>query len=230
MHSVVVAMSSSKFSSGLIDGDSLSAFERWELPAMGEGRRKSVEEVAIEEVVPITAEQIEEIQQQARKEGFEQGRRDGLQAARKEVDATLQRLEQIIHSFAEPLQAVDEQVEGELLQLAIAIARQLIRRELQSDPAQVLGVVREALSALPSAARNVRIHLHPEDALLVREELISADEGEMPWKIVDDLTLTRGGCRIESATSRIDASVEKRLNNVTAELMGGTRSIDDDNA
>jgi flagellar assembly protein FliH len=197
---------------------------------MGEARRKPVEEVAIDEVAPITAEQLEQIRQQAQQEGFEQGRRDGLQAARKEVDATLQRLEKIIQSFAEPLQAVDEVVEGELLQLAIVIARQLIRRELQSDPGQVLGVVREALSALPSAARKVRIHLNPEDALLVREKLVSAEEAEMPWKIVDDLTLTRGGCRIESATSRIDASVEKRLNSVIAELLGGTRSMVDDEA
>lgn len=220
-------MSLSKFHpSGLIDGDTLSAFERWELPAMGEQRR-AVEEVAIEEVEPITAEQLEAIQRQAHAEGFEQGRREGLQAARKEIDTTLQRLEQIIHALGEPLRAVDEQVEGELLQLSIAIARQLVRRELQLDPEQVLGVVREALASLPSAARNVRIHLHPEDALLVREKLVAADDAQLPWKIVDDLTLTRGGCRLESATSRIDASVEKRLNSVTAQLLGGTRSIDD---
>jgi flagellar assembly protein FliH len=229
LHWAVVAMSSSKYSSGLIDGDTLSAFERWELPAMSE-KRKAVEDVAIEEVAPVTAEQIEQIQQQARKEGFEQGRRDGLQAARKEVDTTLQRLEQIMQALAEPLQAVDEQVESELTQLAIAIARQIIRRELQSDPGQVIGVVRDALSALPSAARNVRIHLNPQDALLVREKLVPADDAEMPWKVIDDIALTRGGCRIESATSRIDASVEKRLNSVITELMGGTRSIDDDNA
>jgi flagellar assembly protein FliH len=94
----------------------------------------------------------------------------------------------------------------------------------------VIGVVRDALSALPSAARNVRIHLNPQDALLVREKLVPADDAEMPWKVIDDIALTRGGCRIESATSRIDASVEKRLNSVITELMGGTRSIDDDNA
>ncbi len=223
-------MSSSKsHSSGLIEGDSLSAFERWELPAMDE-KRKAVEEVEVDAVKPLTAEQIEDIQQQARNEGFEQGRHEGLQAARSEVDATLHRMEQIIQAMAEPLQAVDEQVEGELLQLSIAIARQIIRRELQADPEQVIGVVREALSALPSSARKVRILLHPEDAIVVREKLVPADEAEIPWQIVDELSLTRGGCRIESESSRIDASVEKRLNSVISELMGGTRSVDDDNA
>lgn len=223
-------MSSSKHPSGLIDSGSLSAFERWELPAMGE-ERKAVEEVELEAIQPLTAEQLEEIQLQARSEGFEQGRHEGLQAARSEVDSTLHRMEQIIQALAEPLQAVEEQVEGELLQLAIAIARQIIRRELQLDPEEVVGVVREALSALPSSAREVRIQLHPEDAELVREKLLPSDEAaERPWKISDNLSLSRGGCIVESENSRIDASVEKRLNSVIAELMGGTRSIDDEPA
>ena len=220
-------MSSSKHPSGLIDSGSLSAFERWELPAMGE-ERKAVEEVEIEEILPLTAEQLEEIQQQARSEGFEQGRHEGLQAARSEVDATLHRMEQIIQALAEPLQEVDEQVEGELVQLAIAIARQIIRRELQSDPEQVVGVVREALSALPSSARKVRIQLHPEDAELVLERLLPSDEAERAWTISDDLSLTRGGCTVSSESSRIDASVEKRLNGVIAELLGGTRGADNE--
>jgi flagellar assembly protein FliH len=229
---VVVAMSSSKPpSSGLVEAGEQSAYERWELPTMsGGGKKSSIGEVDAGSVQPLTAEQLEKIEQQARDEGFERGRREGLQAARNEVDATLHRLEQIIQAMAEPLQAVEEQVEGELLQLAIAIARQIIRRELQTDPGQVIGVVREALSALPSSARNVRIHLNPEDAVLMREKLVPAEDTDMPWKIVDDLSLTRGGCRIESETSRIDASLEKRLNSVTAELMGGTRNIDNDNA
>ena len=217
-------MSSSKYQPGqLIDGASLSAFERWELPAMG----KSVEELEAEAVQPLTAEQLEEIQKQAHAEGFEQGRREGLQAARSEVDAVLHRMEQIIHGMSEPLKAVEDNVENELLQLSIAIAKQIIRRELQTETGQIIGVVREALSALPSSARKVRIMLNPEDAKLVREELIPADDAEMLWSVVEDLSLTRGGCRIESETSRIDASVEARLNSVVAELMGGTRSEDD---
>lgn len=217
-------MSTSK-QPGLVDAKEQSAYERWELPNMG---GVSSTEVSAEDVQPITAEQIEEIQQQARSEGFEQGRREGLQAARSEIDASLMRFEQMIRSLAQPLQVVNEQVESELVQLSMAIAKQIVRRELQTQPEQVIGVVREALAALPVAARDIQIHLNPEDAVIVREHLATSDESEAPWKLVDDLTLTHGGCRIESATSSIDATVEKRLNSVIAELLGGTRSVDDD--
>jgi flagellar assembly protein FliH len=211
--------------SKLIDGKQ-SAFERWELPAMGQ-RRPGVMD-GEQEVKPLTAEQIEEIRQQAYKEGFEQGRRDGLEAGQKEIDAGVQRLNQIMQALAEPLQAVDESVEEELITLAMAVARQILRREIQQDPQQVIAVVREAMSELPSAARNVRIYLHPDDAALVREAFTTEEEETAPWKIAEDMVLTRGGCRIESDTSRIDASIEKRLNSIMVEMMGGSRAEDSD--
>lgn len=209
--------------SKLIDG-SQSAFERWELPAMGEKRPRAEE--AEEEVKPLTAEQIEAIQKQAYQEGFAQGRTEGLEAGQKEINAQVQRLEQIMLSLSEPLNTVDEQVEQELLALSMAVARQLVRREIEQDPEQVIAVVREAMGELPSRARNVRIHLHPEDAALVREAFATEEEETAPWKVIEDITQTRGGCRIESDTSRIDATVEKRLNNIIVELMGGTRADD----
>lgn len=208
--------------SKLIDGKQ-TAFERWEMPVMGE--RGRVEE-AEEEVKPLTAEQIEAIQKQAYQEGFAQGRREGLEAGEKEIAANVQRLQQIMQLLSEPLKTVDESVEEELITLAIAVARQIIRREIQQEPEQVIAVVREAMAELPSATRNVSIFLHPEDAVLVREAFSTEEEETAPWKIVEDMVLTRGDCRIESDTSRIDARVERRLNSIMVELMGGSRADD----
>lgn len=214
-------MSSSK----LIDGTE-SAYERWELPHMG-GR---IEEVNEHDIQPLTAEQLAEIQSQARKEGHAEGlakgKKEGLAAGKKQIDESVKRLEKILQAFSEPLEEVNEAVEEELIALAMAVAQQIIRREVQQDPQHILSVVREAMGELPSAARQVRIYLHPEDAGLIREAYDTDDVEERPWKIVDDMALSRGGCRIESQTSRIDASIEKRLNTVLATLMGGTRATD----
>ncbi len=205
--------------SRLIDGKQ-SAYERWELPVV-EGRD------AFNSIQPMTAEKLEAIHKQAHQEGFEQGHKEGLAAAQKEITAQLQRLKQILNALAEPLQAADDQVEQELIALAMAVARQIIRREIEQDPEQIIVVVREAMAELPSSARNIRIHLHPDDAALVRETLSTEEDDTAPWKIVEDMVLTRGGCRVESDTSRIDASLEKRLNAILTELLGGSR-VDDD--
>lgn len=174
----------------------------------------------------ITAVELEEIQETARKEAAEAGYQDGLAKGLKAGEASVRRsveqLQQLMGTLSEPLEQLDERIENELAELAIQIARQLIRRELKLDPGQVIAVVREAISALPSSSQNVTLHLHPEDAELVRSAL-AIDAVETRWKIMEDPTMTRGGCQVISDTSRIDASIENRLTTVIAKALGDER-------
>ena len=207
--------------SKIIPKEELDAIENWSLPEVNVARKS---EAAAR---PLTARQIEELQQQARDEGFQIGRREGLEAGKKEIRARVHELDALMQTLAKPLEQIDTQVEQDLVQLALAVARQLVRRELKTDPGQVLAVVREAMAALPLAARNVRLHLHPEDAALVRETL-SMSDNERSWKIIEDPVLSRGGCKVSSDTSQIDASVERRLHTVIANVLGGQRESDSD--
>ena len=121
-----------------------------------------------------------------------------------------------------PFEVLDEEVERELLTLAMALARQIVRRELKTDPTQIIGIIREAIAALPVAAREVRVHLHPEDAAVVRQYL-APTESERAWAIVEDPVMARGGCQVTTATSRIDARLETRLAAILSELLGTER-------
>ncbi len=184
-----------------------------------------VQQQSAEGSQPMTARQLEEMHEQARREGFEQGLQEGREAGQNEFRQRLRFLEQAIDKLDAPFQELDAAVEQQLAQLAMLVARQLVRRELKTDPSQVIGVVREALSALPLAARDVRLVLHPDDAELVREALaIQGDKQTL--RLVEDPLLERGGCRILSETSQIDATVEARLNAVIANVLGGLRSGD----
>ena len=174
---------------------------------------------------PMTAGQLEAIQLQARQEGFQQGLQEGRDAGKKELFGTISYLEQLIHSLDRPFEALDDTVEQQLAQLAILVARQLVRRELQTDPGQVIGVVREALAALPLTARGVQLAVNPEDAEMIRDAL-SLHDGNHSIRIVEDPVQTRGGCRVLSENSQIDATVESRLNAVIANVLGGQRSSD----
>lgn len=175
---------------------------------------------------PLTASQLEEIQKAAYAEGFEQGRREGVEAGQRELTARVREFEALMQTLARPLERLDEAVEQELVTLALTVARHLVRRELKTDPGEVLGVVREAVSQLPVAEGRIQVHLHPEDAALVRETL-SVNEQEQGWQIIEDPLMTRGGCRVQSQRSQIDATVENRLNAVIARVMGGERGSDE---
>jgi len=165
---------------------------------------------------------LADLQAEAHREAFEQGLAEGREAGRAEVSAQVQRLAGMFYDLAKPFEALDADVERELLTLAMALARQIVRRELKTDPTQIIGIIREAIASLPVAAREVRVHLHPEDAGVVREHL-APTESERAWSIVEDPVMARGGCQITSATSRIDARLETRLTAMLSELMGTER-------
>lgn len=175
-----------------------------------------------------TANELEGIQQQARQEasekGYQEGLAKGMKAAEAKIAQQARSLKSLISSLAEPLKELDEKVETELVELALLIAKQLIRRELKLDSGQVVAVVKEAVAALPSSSHTIKLYLHPEDAGLVKTALqLDATESDR-WKIIEDPVLTRGGCRVQTENSQIDATIENRLSSIIANLLGDERA------
>jgi flagellar assembly protein FliH len=157
------------------------------------------------------------------------GRAAGLAAARAEIEARQQKLEDAtrlleaaLQALSRPLAQLDDTVHGQIAMLATALTRALLRRELRTEPTQIIGIVRDTVALLPASARGVRVTLHPEDAALVRERLSVAGP-EQAWSIVDDPVLSRGDCRVQTDYAQIDARVETRLNEALSMLLGDDR-------
>lgn len=193
----------------ILSAEEAAKAERWDAPSVGNPQAPA----------RLTASQLEELQRQAHQEGLQAGYKEGLEKGQAQIKTQVERLSKILSLLQAPLSALDDKVEEELVALAVAVARQIIRRELKTDPGQIVAAVREAVGALPLATRQVRIHLHPEDATLVREAIPPGAEGEQSWQITDDPALQRGDCKIWSDTSQVDATVEKRLASIAAAIL-----------
>jgi flagellar assembly protein FliH len=174
-------------------------------------------------------EDLDAIARDAFDQGFTEGREAGLaaaqqqqQAAQAEIAARVQQLDKVLQFMARPIEQLDREVQLQLAALAGAIARQVIRREIKTHPDEIVAVIRETVALLPVSAREVRVHLHPEDARLVRERL-SEVTGDRAWSIAEDPILARGGCRVTSENSIIDAQLEQRLGAAIATVLGDTR-------
>jgi flagellar assembly protein FliH len=197
----------------------LQAAQPWVLPQVDGpvvGRRRT--------------EDLNLIEREAWEQGFAGGRQAGVAAAQVEQAASLAearnrvaRLEEILALMAAPLADLDEAVLQQVATLAGQVARQVVRRELRTDPQQIIAVIRETLALLPVAAREVRVHLHPEDAALVRERLAEPN-AERAWGVVEDPVIGRGGCRVSTENSTIDAQVEARLGAAIAAALGDERA------
>jgi len=165
--------------------------------------------------------------QRAQREGFEEGRRAGLEAARQETAARVRALEQALDALSRPFEGLEQRFHEEIVELVRAIARQLLRRELRLDPTHVVGVVREALAALPMGATDVVVRLHPDDAAVMRECATAPDDGRS-WRIDADPMLERGGCLVVTPQSQVDGRLETRLARTIATMFEDERRDHDE--
>ncbi|MDD5228931.1 MAG: flagellar assembly protein FliH [Methylococcales bacterium] len=215
----------------------LESLRLWATPYFDEDSRPQeiIEPEIIDEPEPpaptLTVEEIEAIQRQAQAEGFALGKQEGYQAgfvegSKKGYDENVHLIEvrttqlvSLLEAFATPFKHLDESVERALADLAVKIAKQILHREIELDSGQVTAAVKAAVAALPMASQNVKLYLNPEDAELVSFNL-GLDDSPNTWTIIEDASITRGGCKVETEISYVDATVENRLNTVLESMFG----------
>ncbi|MGR9045530.1 MAG: flagellar assembly protein FliH [Gammaproteobacteria bacterium] len=237
-------MSSSKIT-GFTD-DELQALSLWNMPDVSGKPAPGRAEKTQPRSPLLTVSEIEAMQQQAFDEAYAKGQQEGYQQGleqghaeglKKGYDEGLKKgydenahlvrtqaatMASLIETLSEPLKALDDEVEKELVNLAIAIARQLIRREIKLEPGQVVAAVREAVNVIPLASQKVTLTLHPDDAELVRSVFV-LDDISPAWNIREDPLITRGGCKVDTDVSHVDATVERRIAAVVARVLGDER-------
>jgi len=170
-------------------------------------------------------QQQQKIRQQAYEKSYAKGYMEGLDKGQKEIREKTQYLRSLMATLAMPLPDLDDQFVDEMVQLCMVVVKQMVRREIKTSPGEVVAVVKEALNSLPDVTGDVTLELHPEDSEIIKNNMLKSGN-EPLWRIVEDPLLTRGGCRVKTNTSRIDATVENRLNSVIANIMGGEREQD----
>ena len=168
-------------------------------------------------VVLPTIEQITAIQEQARQEGYQAGHTEGLAAGREEAAREAARLHDLANTFSVEVAQADEIISQQILDLSIDLARALLKSALAIRPELVIPIVKEAVRYLPVLHQPALLFLNPADALLVKARI--GDELEkMGWQLADDGQLEPGGCRVETASNQIDASLPTRWQRLTAAL------------
>lgn len=150
---------------------------------------------------------------------WEEGHAAGLAEGRAAGEREVAQMRELLASLRELLADVEQGIASDVLSLALEVAKQMVRQALRVKPELVFAIIREAALSFPELAPNPRLVLNPADALLVREALAPEMRvEEIPWKIVEDAAVERGGCRFQNGASDIDASLENRWRRVVAAL------------
>jgi flagellar assembly protein FliH len=204
---------------------SLTAWERWELASFDSATDSSV--AGKHGASAVSDEEIQRIREQAHREGYRAGHAEGLAAGQAQAEAMGReealRLAQALDSLERCIAELNQVVADNLLALSIEIARQVVRQVVAVKPEVLLGVIREALGQLPLL--HAAIHLHPEDASLVR--LRAGDQlAHAGHRIHEDPMLARGDVVIEAGGSHLDATLASRWRRVVESLGQPTPWID----
>ncbi len=211
---------------GFVPKEKLTAYQRWEVAAFDEAEQTALqaakaasapsvsggERVDPGEKIPLvlpTAADIERMHIEAHQQGYAAGHEEGLAQAR--LSAT--RIDALMTSLDQSLRALDQHVADQLLATSVEIAEQMLRQSLRIKPELLLPVVKEAIATLHTHLGHPALFAHPDDAALIRSHL--GDQlAHNNWRIIEDSTLTPGGCRVELGASEVDATMETRWRRV----------------
>jgi flagellar assembly protein FliH len=223
-------------SSRVIPKEQLTAYQRWELigledsgPGFHQGDVSRPVPEPVEAINLPTAEEMERIQQQAAREGFNHGHEEGYKAGyekgRMAGEADARRLAELVESMDMELLRQDEMLSRELLDLALAVAKQMIRTTIKVKDGVVLDVLREALDSLPGLTGHLRVMVHPADLQLINDFLAS-DQAHFSAKAIGDNRMERGSFRIESSQSEVDGDLQTRWQEIVDCLGADSRWLD----
>jgi flagellar assembly protein FliH len=163
-------------------------------------------------------QRLASLEREAFAKGFAQGERAGAEAARERAEATLRRLTQTIEELTTLRAQMIRQTERQMVQLALAIARRIVYREVSLDQDLLIAMARVALDRLGESAQ-VTVRLHPEEFEATAAARAASLTGTAV-QVVADARVGRGGCRVESDFGMIDAGVDAQIQELARALLG----------
>lgn len=149
--------------------------------------------------------------------GYAQGERAGAEVAAKRGEAMLRRLTETLEELGSLRAEMIRRTERQTVQLALAIAKRILDREISLDRGLIVAMARVALDRLGEQA-SATIRLHPDDHAVVMAA--GAGESADQVKIVADPVISRGGCLVESDFGYMEVATEAQFAALARTLLG----------
>ncbi len=149
-------------------------------------------------------------------------REDALSEARAEYGAAADALRAVASELHETIAARTEVAQGEIIDLAIAVAAKILRREIRRDDDFVVRLVERCLHRIVQQS-SVRVRVHADDHDRVAgqlEELAGEVGASHEITIVKDRRVDRGGCIVETPDFVVDGTIRSQLATARQALEG----------
>jgi flagellar assembly protein FliH len=191
-------------------------------PAAGAPPAKNSPAAASQAPSAPDTREIENRIREAHAAGVKEGEAAGKAKAATEMQPVMERLARSIDEIAKFRPRLRREAEQDLIRLAMAIARRIVRRELAIDPEALHGLILGALEKL-QGQEICRVRVHPSHAAAVTaclKQIASAS----PAEVIPDASREVGTVIFETDRGNLDASVESQLREIERGLGDRLRS------
>lgn len=146
-------------------------------------------------------------------DAYARGRREGLAAAEEKLETTTQALASVLEEVSRLRESLAHNSRQDMLRLVMAVAEQIIRREVAADTGLILAIIENALQS-SVRADHYRIRISPVDLEKVTQQkplFLASISGLKNLSIEADASISPGGCRVDSDLGDVDATLETQL-------------------
>ena len=181
--------------------------------------KKGPEEQEPAEAEPAESKvDLDELRKQAFQAGYAEGEAAAEQRAAARWQEAIDGFGRTVGDLATIKQRLRTEAEREVVNLALAVARRVIHRELTVDPTTILAIVRTCLDELRGAeVHRLRVSGADLDAVIEYFERHPAKNLE----VVPDEAVGRGGAIFETTRGRMDARIETQMQEIERGLSDG---------
>ncbi len=166
-------------------------------------------------------QKVERIDKEAFDRGFKDGQEKGFQEGRAEVERLVDNLQRIITAAIEKRSEIVSESETQVINLVLLIAKKVIKVISENQKNVVINNVVQALRKLKSRG-DVIIRVNLADLELTSEHIndfLKMVEKVKSITVLEDSSVDRGGCIIETDFGQIDARISSQLHEIEERIL-----------
>jgi len=164
---------------------------------------------------------LEAAEREAAKKGREEGREAGYKEGKAEVDRLVDRVHTILERAMDKRAAILEEAETQVVELVLLVAKKVVKVISENQKSVVVQNISQALRKLKTKS-DVIIRVNLADLELSTEhvkDFVQLAENAKKITVVEDTTVDKGGCVIETDFGEIDARIASQLNELEEKIL-----------
>lgn len=166
-------------------------------------------------IVQAQAE-TERIKNEAQTEGVTLGKEEGFQDGKEEVERLIERTHKILNAAIDKRRDIIMEAENQMVELVLLISKKVVKVISEEQKDVVLSNVVQALRKMKSRGE-VEIKVNLADIKLTTDHIkdfMEMIESVSAITVLEDSTIEKGGCIIETNLGRIDARISSQLREI----------------